>query len=285
VRAVIENERLTRSGQPAADPRRRHGRHAEARRLLAGGGWPASVGFGVWDGLLSALHLHTIQTTLAALREREREVLRMAYLEGRSNREIAAILSVSPATARRRISSALAVVEAQIRRTGTRVSAILVLLGLWAAGHARAVGRSVSALRATPAGNVVLLTTAGAAASVVVAGAVIANPGAAGDRSTGRTSTTVTAGAPFLLWAPSSDQPSTGTSVTSPGTTGREKGNGTAAGTSGSANGALDPGCDGNPTNAPPVTPVGPRGSHPAPGSPVSHPGRGGCGPHGTEHA
>ena len=35
-------------------------------------------------------------------------------------------------------------------------------------------------------------------------------------------------------------------------------------------------GCHGNPTDAPPDTPVGPRGFHTGP--PVTHPGPGGCG-------
>jgi hypothetical protein len=36
------------------------------------------------------------------------------------------------------------------------------------------------------------------------------------------------------------------------------------------------PGCHGNPTSAAPPTPVRSHGA----GSPVTHPGKGGCGPH-----
>jgi len=35
-------------------------------------------------------------------------------------------------------------------------------------------------------------------------------------------------------------------------------------------------GCGGNPTNAPPAVPVGPRAGHPS-GAPVTHPSAGGC--------
>jgi sigma-70-like protein len=281
VRNVIEVDgQRTGPGLPA-DPRRRLGRHPEARRFLAEDGTRASVKPGVWDGLLTALRRHTIQATLASLAERERQVLHMAYLEGRTNREIAAILSISRSTVRRRIVLALAQVDGQIRRVGTWASTLLVLLVGSVLVRARVVGRSVSALRATPAGNVLLTTAAGAAAGAVVLGAIVSSPSApAGTHAPPRSLTQVTASAPLEVSAPAPP-----TSTTDNGGPSALPGKSTAAGTSGHTNGALDPGCDGKPTNAPPVTPVGPRTTRGHGASPITHPGAGGCGPHGVERS
>jgi hypothetical protein len=288
VRAVIDVDRQGRGGtglpQPS-DPRRRRGRHAEARRLLAQDGGPASALPGVWTGLLTALRRHTIQSSLAALDEGQRHLLRMAYVEGRSNREIAATLSVSASTARRRISAALARVEEQLRRTGTLVSTILLALLAFPAGRARVIGRSIDAFRATPAGNAVLVAGAGVAATAVVVGAVLTSQGtAAGDRASSGPLTNVTTRAAMGLVPLAQLLPPTDTISTSTAPPGHATGSdGAAAGPSGKVSGSLDPGCDGNPTSAAPVIPVGPRGKHPTTVAPVTHPAAGGCGPNGAE--
>lgn len=283
MRGVIDFERSRAVHGVPADPRRRLGHHAEARRFLAEDGGRASDEPGVWDGLLTALRRHTIQASLATLAASQRQVLHMAFLEGRTNREIAAILSISRSTVRRRIVLALAQLDDQIGRAGTWASTLLLLLLAIAAGRARFVGRSVNALRATPAGNMLLTTAAGAAAGAVVFGAIVSNQAAAaGDHGPTRSSTQVTAGAPFLVLA---RDPSISTTGGGPSAVphGNSPGAGTGAGTSGHANAGLDPGCDGNPTSAPPTTPVGSRTAHGSGASPVTHPQAGGCGPHGVE--
>jgi len=274
MRSVLEVER--QRTRALADPRRRFGQHAEARRFLAEDLGPDAVTPGVWDGLLTALRQHTIQASLASLAAAQRQLLHMAFLEGRTNREIAAILSISRSTVRRRIVLALADLDDQIRRAGTWASTLLLLLFGWVVLRGRIVMRPVSALRAMPAGNVILTTAAGAAAGAVVFGAIATNQGAAaGDRgSTG--SQQVTAGAPLLFTGPATLDSTTGGGPTRvPHRSSSRPADGTSSGSS-----ALDPGCDGKPTNAPPATPVGPRTTH---GSPVTHPQAGGCGPHGVE--
>jgi Sigma-70, region 4 len=284
VRSVIEVERQ-RTGQGVPpDPRRRLGRHAEARRFLAEDGAQASVKAGVWDGLLAALRRHTIQASLASLADNERQLLHMAYLEGRTNREIAAILDISRSTVRRRIVLALANLDGQIRRVGTWASTLLLLLAASAVARGRILGRSVSALRATPAGNVILTTAAGAAVGAVVFGAIVSSQGAtAGGPGSSRSLTQVTAGAPLLILAPGAPTSTTGggPSEVPHGTPSARNG----VGPTGPANASLDPGCDGNPTNAPPTTPVGPRTTHGEGASPVTHPLAGGCGPQGVERS
>lgn len=281
VRSVIEIERQ-RTGKPVlVDPRRRRGRHAEARRFLAEDGVQSP---GIWDGLLTALRRHTIDASLASLAAAERQVLNMAYLEGRTNREIAAILSISRSTVRRRIVLGLANLDGQIRRAGTWASTVLLLLLATAAARARVAGHAVSALRAMPAGNVILTTAAGAAAGAVIFGAIVSNQSAAaGDHGPSQALTTVTGGAPLSLSALDPMPSTTDLGRTSGPSQDKTNNAGQGTVTSHAAGGTLDPGCDGNPTNAPPATPVGPRTTHGAGQSPVTHPGAGGCGPHGVE--
>ena len=108
------------------DPRRLGGRgHArrvlgEDRRLAPGAG-------GGWRDLASALQRHTIHNALTHLSAEERHVVNLAYLEGRTNRQIAAMLGVSVSTVRRRLWFALEHLDEYVRRTGTWVSAILLL--------------------------------------------------------------------------------------------------------------------------------------------------------------
>ena len=275
MRSMIEVE-LQRTRQSLADPRRRFGNHAEARRFLAEDGGASPVKSGVWNGLLVALHRHTIQASLASLAASHRQVLHLAFLEGRTNREIAAILSISRSTVRRRIVLALATLDDQIRRAGTWASTILLLLLASAVARGRVVGRTFGVLRATPAGSVILTTATGAAVGAVVFGAIMSNQGvASGEHGTTR----VTAGAPFVTTVNAPLTSTTGGLQLPQGKNTSDTG----AGKSSAANTSLDPGCDGNPTNAPPATPVGPRTAHGQGQSPVTHPHAGGCGPHGVE--
>jgi hypothetical protein len=84
---------------------------------------------GGWRELASALQRHTIHNALTHLSAAERQVVNLAYLEGRTNRQIAAMLGVSVSTVRRRLWFALEHLDEYVRRTGTWVSSIL-LLGL-----------------------------------------------------------------------------------------------------------------------------------------------------------
>jgi hypothetical protein len=126
------------------DPRRLGGR-GDARRVLgedrrlapgAGGGWRETV---------SALQRHTIHNALTHLSPEERQVVNLAYLEGRTNRQIAAVLGVSVSTVRRRLWLALDHLDEYVRRTGTWVSSILLLGLVYAIDRAARLGRLATA--------------------------------------------------------------------------------------------------------------------------------------------
>jgi hypothetical protein len=108
------------------DSRRLSGR-GHARLVLGADGRSSSRAAGTWRELASALQRHTLHNALTRLSAIERQVVTLAYLEGRTNRQIAASLGVSVSTVRRRLWLALDHLDENVRRTGTWVSSILLL--------------------------------------------------------------------------------------------------------------------------------------------------------------
>lgn len=261
-----------------SDPRRRRGGHGQARQLLAGDGRSFEPISQLWRGLASALQWHTLHAGLAALREEERQVLRMAYLEGHTNREIAAMLSVSVSTVRRRLTIALANLDQHLTRTGAWISAV-ALLALSYAMRRTGLGRLTKLAAPGATHSAVLLTAAGAAGAIAVGLVVIslappvqhASPSQA---VTGLTRLPNIAGASIPLTSKRPDVVNQHGANASAG-----HGSSTQTTQSTSQGDTKGLGCKGNPTNAPPNTPVAGPGSHPT-GAPVTHPAAGGCGPH-----
>jgi RNA polymerase sigma factor (sigma-70 family) len=86
---------------------RRLGGRGHARRVLGEDRRSAIPTAGAWRELASALQRHTLHSALTRLSAAERQVVTLAYLEGRTNRQIAATLGVSVSTVRRRLWLAL----------------------------------------------------------------------------------------------------------------------------------------------------------------------------------
>lgn len=270
----------------AIDPRRNRGRHTQARQLLAEDGTSVATMTNRWRGFVSALQRHTVHSALAQLEERERQVLTLAYLQGHTNREIAAKLSVSVRTVGRRLSAALESLEREISRAGTSVSVIVLLSLAYMFRRTASLQRLASTLRSMGWQEIVAVSAAGTvtaiALGVVVAGhdsPVQRHPAVQAASSPYPFGSLVEQASPFTSQSPVTPSGTISESGQLPrgGTTTGQTGD-SAAGTTAST----DPGCDGNPTSAPPVVPVGPRSGHPA-GAAVTHPTAGGCGPHGAE--
>jgi hypothetical protein len=79
----------------------------------------------------------------------ERQVVTLAYLEGRTNRQIAATLGVSVSTVRRRLWLALEHLDEYVRRTGTWVSSILLLGLVYVIDRSARLGRFANPAGAT----------------------------------------------------------------------------------------------------------------------------------------
>lgn len=262
------------------DPRRRRGGHGEARRFLAADRSSAAPSAGVWREWVSALQRHTVNSGLARLSEKERQVVTLAYLEGRTNRQIAEMLGVSVSTVRRRLIVGLERLDEYVRSTGTWISAT-VLVGLaYAFGRAARVGRLWTS--AGPAGWSDRLAAALAVGTVTVAAIGVSGgfshsvtatpaPGAVTLRSH-QASHVVEA--PWS--APSAALPQPAALAVPP----KAAAVVTAARASHVQQVATADrpasGCQSNPTDAAPSVPVGSPTSHPT-GAPVTHPSAGGC--------
>src|ERR1700675_4690211 len=109
------------------DPRRRLGHHRHARQLLADDLGAGQARAGEWQALASPLDRHTIRGGMAELTDEQRRVITLAYLEGRTNREIAAMLGVSVSTVQRRLWAALKRLDAYVSHTKDRISALILL--------------------------------------------------------------------------------------------------------------------------------------------------------------
>jgi RNA polymerase sigma factor (sigma-70 family) len=264
----------------AIHPRRRTGRHREARELLASdAGWLPGDRSG-WRGLVSALQRHSVLNALALLRKGDREILTMAYLEGHTNEEIGRMLRVSARTVSRRLAAALSQLEEHARGVGIWLAAFaLVALGVVSrpsATYWRVAGalRSDGWTLAAAVGTATVVTAASIAVVATSPQTALATPSTFSPEARSINAA--------VIFAPTGDVPSSTVTVVAPAIE--------PAGQVHKSKATHDPltqtapttaanGCGGNPTNAPPETPIGPRadGAHT---SPVTHPGSGGCGPY-----
>jgi len=269
------------SGVHFVDPRRRFGDHSRTRELLVVDR-PLRLGASErWQMLAAALHRHSVRGGLSELSSEERQVITLAYMEGHTNREIAAMLGVSVATVRRRLWTALEHLDAYLRRTGPWLSAFILAAVTYPVVHLVRLGRWVStAAGSTDNGQRLAATLTAGAVTAAALGMIVftsdsAIPGKASPAGT----------APLMFQTAAGAQPSNpiGSQIVPPPSA-RSYGVPLGAATTVPDSEAMSPapgghhnnGCDGNPTSAPPPVPVGSSTRHPT-GAPVTHPIAGGC--------
>ena len=232
---------------------------------------PADVAQGVWRGLVSALQRHAVENTLGEMSAQDREVLTLAYLQGHTNSEIAATLSVSERTVRRRLSIALAHLEEYARRSGAWIASIVTTLLLLVVEQGTRLGRIASHVRPEwPAGIAV-----GALGVAAVGLAVADHNPATIDHSRPATAAQIAGlpGAIHGLQPLSKAQPTDSNSTRAVTTESAGLQTSGPKGASTQASRDAGEGCHGNPTSAPPAVPVRSHSS----GAPVTHPSAGGC--------
>jgi hypothetical protein len=267
-------------GVQMVDRRRRFGSHGRARELLVAAQPPSQNGSERWQALAAALHRHTVRGGLSELGPDHRRVITLAYLEGRTNREIAAMLGVSVTTVRRRLWIALGLLEAYIGRSGVWLSALILVAATSALRPATRVGNWVTTAAGSTdrAQRVATTLTAGAMSAAVLGLVAFTSDSSPPQRSpraaTAQLATQTSVTAPSVASIESQISPSQSvqpnivvTSNTAPGTAPVSEG------TSPAGDRHHNNGCGGNPTSAPPPVPVRSRGT----GSPVTHPDAGGC--------
>ena len=122
------------------------GGRRNARRVLGDDRQEAAGANGGWRELASALQRHTLHNALIRLDPEERHLVTLAYLQGRTNRQIAALLGISVSTVGRRLSQALDHIDEYTRRTRSWVTATMLLgLGYLTARAGRLAGSASSA--------------------------------------------------------------------------------------------------------------------------------------------
>jgi hypothetical protein len=129
---------LFRGLSPLVHSRRSGGRR-NGRQVL--GDDPSSARG--WQGLASALQRHTLHDALIQLDPEERRIVTLAYLQGRTNRQIAALLGIPVSAVGRRLSAALDHLDAYVRRTGSWTAAILLLGLSYVTVRAARLGHSI----------------------------------------------------------------------------------------------------------------------------------------------
>jgi hypothetical protein len=136
---------LVRGIHPFAVAARRSGARRNANRVLGDDQRLATEGNGGWRELASALQRHTLHNALIHLDPEERHIVTLAYLQGRTNRQIAALLGISVSTVSRRLSQALDHLDEYVRRTRGWITATLLVGLSYLAARTGRVGASASA--------------------------------------------------------------------------------------------------------------------------------------------
>lgn len=266
------------------DPRRRFGDHGRAKELLTIDKREPRGASDHWHKLAAALHRQTIRGGLAQLSPEERRLVTLAYLEGRTNGQIASAMGVSISTVQRRLGSALERLETYISHSGARLSTVVLLVASYATLRAARLGRSAGSflgaadraqkLAATLAAGVLATAALGLVGVTSDSAAPKSAPAATSPFSvpTAESALTLASGPdPPQMVMLAQDRPDAGT-------TRGDKANVPALQTTAPQTVAVhrSNGCHGNPTSAPPPVPVGSKKNRPA-GSPVTHPTAGGC--------
>jgi len=265
-------------GASKVDRRRRFGGHGRARGMLVVD-HPENGDAGRWQGLTSSLQRHTVRGGFSELKPEEQRVISLAYLEGRTNREIADELGVSVTTARRRLWAALKRLEDYIAGVGVWLTALFLAAGAFLLTRATRLVNSVNALAAAPEKAERLAATATAGVVAVAAIGIVAfapdavsqgkTPVQRASKSPAAAQAIVTVQAAGFSAAPTTTLADGPTHLLVSFETKAQKVTaGDASRTNHGANG-----CHGNPTGAPAPAPIRSHGG----GTPVNPPGLGGC--------
>ncbi len=254
------------SGAQMVDRRRRFGGHGRTRKLLVVDPAARPNASERWHSTTSALQRHTVGGALSELEPEHRRVITMAYLEGQTNRQIAATLGVSVTTARRRLWAALERLEKYVSAAGAWLAALLVGFSAYVLSRLAKLTES-----AATAQRVAATVTVGALAAAAVGVITIMPSTSAPQNASPKAAVPAASGLQVIFPAANiivprgveqPDQQVLGNAV--------KKKAAAATGASHSSNG-----CHGNVTGAPPSMPVAGRGFHPV-GPPVK-PLTGGC--------
>ena len=254
------------NGAQMVDRRRRFGGHGKTRKLLVVDPAARPNASERWHSTTSALQRHTVSGAMSELEPEHRRVITLAYLEGQTNRQIAATLGVSVTTARRRLWAALERLEMYVSAAGAWLAALLIGFSVYVLSRLAKVTESADTTQ-----RVAATVTVGVLAAAVV-GVITVIPSTGSPRLASPKAAVTSTIPGFQVTFPAANITVPAGVEQAPGQEvfGSAKKNADLAEPA-----SLSNGCHGNLTGAPPFLPVAGRGFHPT-GPPV-HPPVGGC--------
>ena len=261
------------SGAQMVDRRRRFGGHGKARKLLVVDPTARPNASERWHSTTSALQRHTVGGALSELEPEHRRVITLAYLEGQTNRQIAATLGVSVTTARRRLWAALERLELYVSAAGAWLAALLVGFSVYVLSRLAKLTES-----ADTAQRVAATVTVGALAAAAVGVIYVLPSTSAPLHGSPKAAVPAASGLQVIFPAASISAPQGVEQAPEERVFSKAKKdapNGPKTELAATVGGRSSNGCHGNLTGAAPPVPVGRHGSHPA-GPPVN-PMTGGC--------
>jgi len=261
------------SGAQMVDRRRRFGDHGRTRKLLVVDPSARPNASERWHSTTSALQRHTVGGALSELEPEHRRVITLAYLEGQTNRQIAATLGVSVTTARRRLWAALERLELYVSAAGAWLAALLVGFSVYVLSRLAKLTESADTAQRVAA-TVTVGALAAAAVGVIYVLPSTSAPLHASPKAAAPAAPGLQVFVPALsISAPHGVAQAPDQQVFSKAK--KDAPNGPKTELEATSGGGSSNGCHGNLTGAAPPVPVGGRGSHPA-GPPVN-PLKGGC--------
>jgi len=123
------------TGRAAADKRRARGTHKDLKQLLVGQGTQPTWESGVWRDFSDAMERRAATDALNSLAPELREVVRLAYFEGYTNRDLAEVLGLTVGQVRSRLREALSAMHALMRRASSRITSALLGIAGYRAGR------------------------------------------------------------------------------------------------------------------------------------------------------
>ena len=126
---------MTGAHRTPIDPRRMRGAHRGLKRMLVEGMHPGEDRAHAWKDFSGAMVRHAVDEAIRSLPAVDKQVVKLAYFGGYSNRAIADETGLTEGTVQRRLRRALAAISEHIQHGRTLGRRAMYALGLWLSGR------------------------------------------------------------------------------------------------------------------------------------------------------
>lgn len=164
---------MTGARRAPIDRRRVRGEHRGLKKMLVeglnGGGERAHP----WTDFSSAMIRHSVDEAVNSLPDQDRQIVKLAYFGGLSNREIASRLGIPIGGVRRRLREAMATVSGYVERGRMAGRRVVFAIGGWLTARSVVEG---SQRASSPLADQVVHAAAALTVGVVAAAVLVSNP-------------------------------------------------------------------------------------------------------------